>query len=111
MRNSDGYGRLRVHYGRTVISHLNYVVLVKRVRRAKGVPYAYVCHRRQGLCEVYTPQYIAPGTMAHELVHVLQAICIDRSIDFVDEKEHMAYTMDFLMARVFGYQTKEYISG
>lgn len=43
-------------------------------------------------------------TLAHEIVHVLQNICFDYSIDFVTEQEHTAYMYQFIFNSLIGYK-------
>lgn len=42
------------------------------------------------------------SVLAHEFVHVLQFICEEYAMDFVRERDHMAYTMQYLMDRSLG---------
>ena len=46
-----------------------------------------------------TPKY-AP-LFAHEMVHVLQAICEARHMKFENEIEHMAYIMSYILEELF----------
>jgi len=41
-------------------------------------------------------------TAAHEVIHVIQNICIDRHINFTKETEHMGYLMQYILAKVIG---------
>ncbi len=41
--------------------------------------------------------------IAHEVVHILQFICLDRNIDFCTETEHMGYLMQYFTGEIMGY--------
>lgn len=53
-------------------------------------------------CTVFLALKETPSGLAHELVHVLRHICIDRHMLFDDECEHMAYIMQYLMGQAVG---------
>lgn len=92
------------------IPHLNYTV---RVHTFKFPPpeipnaLAYVQEKDSNSCDLYVSSHKEnAGDLAHELVHVLQFICIQRNIDFARETEHMGYLMHWLMGEVLGYEWK-----
>lgn len=41
-------------------------------------------------------------SLAHEVLHVIQYICSDRHIDFIDEKEHCAYMLHYILNTIIG---------
>lgn len=96
-----------IHYGSVSLPHINYTV---RIRRFKPAPdgiagaSAWTQHDDKWGCTVFLPKVETPGGAAHEFVHVLRFICIDRHMLFDDESEHMAYIMQYLMGRVFNYR-------
>lgn len=54
-------------------------------------------------CRVYLPKgRILAGDLAHELIHVLQFIALERNIDFTMEREHFGYLMHWLMGEIGG---------
>ena len=56
------------------------------------------CH-----CVIYFKKNPNPCTVAHELTHALQHICEVRHMDFLEEREHMAYIMQYAMGRILGW--------
>lgn len=89
------------------LPHLNYTIFVKPFKKAPDVmPNALTyCERiNNKSCNIYVSKKNIPGDLAHELVHVLQFICIDRNIDFTSETEHMGYLMHYLMGQIMGYE-------
>lgn len=90
------------------LPHIHYTVRVRQIRRRpEGLAnaLAYVLHDNPNQCTLYLDRKkrIIPGDLAHELVHVLQFICLDRNISFTQEQEHMGYIMHYLMGRVLGH--------
>lgn len=89
------------------IPHLNYVV---KVRQFKTPPedchhsLAYVQSHGQHGCTLYIDlkKSCSPMDLAHEIVHILQFICMWRNIDFKIEQEHMGYLMQWLMGEIVG---------
>ena len=63
---------------------------------------AYVENIDNNSCAIFLGKKDSSGDIAHELVHVLQFICLARNIDFRLEKEHMGYIMHYLMGRILG---------
>lgn len=43
-----------------------------------------------------------PTLLAHEIMHVLQFLAHERNMDFLQEQEHFAYLMQFLLAEMLG---------
>lgn len=88
------------------LPHIHYKILVRPFKKDARVPnaLAYTEHNKNGVCTLYLPKgKQMPGDIAHELVHVLQFICLDRDIRFEVEQEHMGYIMHYLMGQVFGH--------
>lgn len=50
----------------------------------------------------YTNENAPVRLVAHEVIHVLGEICIDRHITFTNEKEHMGYLMQYILGRIIG---------
>ncbi|MDE2102083.1 MAG: hypothetical protein KGL39_32860 [Patescibacteria group bacterium] len=60
---------------------------------------AYVKHMCKGEVKIVLPFPLGEkrhNVLVHEIIHVLQYICEDSTIDFVAEMEHMAYIADWL---------------
>lgn len=88
------------------IPHLNYKVGVM-TRAHKDMQKQPSCERvSKSKCILWIPkQYKNQVTViAHEVIHALQFIASDRSIDMIAEQEHMGYLMQYIMARVLGYK-------
>lgn len=91
------------------IPHIHYTVFVKE---AKTPPEeisnakAWVISEDRNSCTLYIEKKPNPCQLAHELVHVLQRICLNRNITFTLEQEHMGYLMDFLMGKILGFEYK-----
>lgn len=88
------------------LPHINYTVHVLTLKKG---PFentkAYTEKGANGRsCAVYLPKKPTPSLVAHELMHVIRYICKDRHMDFLLEEEHLAYTMQYLMGRVLGYE-------
>ena len=98
---------MKVYYGKIYLPHINYTV---RIRPHKTPPAsirgagAWVRSDDKFGCTIYLHKNETPSSVAHELVHVLRYICQERMMDFEHEEEHMAYIMQHLMGRVFGYK-------
>lgn len=92
------------------IPHLNYTV---RVREAKNAPeglvnaLAWVISEGQHECTLYLEKGKPhAGDVAHEIIHILQFICLNRNIDFKLEFEHMGYLMQWLLGQVMEWEWK-----
>ena len=98
---------MKVHYGKIYLPHINYTV---RIQPHKAAPAriagagAWICSDDKYGCTIYLRPNETPSGVAHELVHALRYICIERLMDFTAESEHMAYIMQHLMGQVFGYE-------
>ena len=92
------------------IPHLNYRVRVRQLKPHPDLPHAqaWVSADDRNNCTLYLDlkHKLIAGDVAHELIHVLQAICLNRNMDFRIETEHMAYLMHWLMGEVMGYEWK-----
>jgi hypothetical protein len=88
------------------LPHIAYTVFVRRFKRApRRLPsaLAYVEYRDENSCALYLPDGSTAGDIAHEIVHVLQKICLARNMTFTLEQEHMAYLMHYMMGRITGH--------
>lgn len=87
------------------LPHINYTVRIRAYGRPprafEGVE-AWVERTSKWACTVHLKKDALASTVAHELVHVLQFICLDRHMDFILEQEHMAYIMQYLMMTIGG---------
>lgn len=94
---------MQIRYGKITIPHIGYTIHVKKFKENDRINngLAYVERTNQHSSTLYIPQ-CRNADLAHELVHVLQNICIDRNIDFITETEHMGYLMHYIYARVIG---------
>ena len=91
------------------LPHIHYTVHVKPFKKRVGVPEIaldYTERHDNNSCTVFLGKRNMPGDIAHELVHVLQFICIARNMDFCTETEHMGYIMHFLMGKIMGHSYK-----
>ena len=93
------------------INHLGYVVYIKERSKFVGdntsVAIAQQDTKDQSTIFIELPiRKINLSILAHEITHVLQYICESRGIDFKEEKEHMAYIMQYIFNEVCGYKYK-----
>ncbi len=88
------------------LPHLDYTILTKSFKRHTGVPNARAYARRidASTVHLFLPKKNMPGDLAHEVVHVLQYICNDRDMDFVQEQEHMGYLMHYILGRLMCHE-------
>lgn len=94
---------MKIKYGKIKLPHIGYTVFVRPFKENKKVNngLAYVERTSAHSSTLFTPK-CRNGDLAHELIHVLQNICIDRNIDFTTETEHMGYLMHYLFAKATG---------
>lgn len=98
------------------IPHIHYELEVLDIKKAKGITEEMLNSGCYGATEyldhksiIYIKLPLKPidiPTVCHELVHVLQNICRDKRITFINEEEHMAYIMQYLLAEIMGYELK-----
>jgi hypothetical protein len=90
------------------LPHINYTVHVFTLKkRHKILPNAkaYAQKGENGKSSaIYLPSKPTPGTVAHEVVHVLRYICEARDMSFLLEEEHMAYIAQHLTNEILGYE-------
>lgn len=60
--------------------------------------------KKESIISVRKERDAKPGLLAHEIIHVLQNIADDQGIDFVDEKEHFGYLMQYILGKILGYE-------
>lgn len=88
------------------LPHINYTVHILKFKGTKELPKA-LAYTKKGAdgrsCAIYFPKKPAPGTVAHEVVHVLRYICEAREMSFLLEEEHMAYIAQLLTNTALGY--------
>lgn len=85
------------------LPHLNYTVYVRRFKKPpKEAPNALAYTKSDDMYSstIFVSKKMRLQDIAHELVHVLQFICVDKSMDFIQEQEHMAYIMGFLFKKI-----------
>lgn len=88
------------------LPHIAYTVHVKafkphlELQNAK----AYCQREDQNSCTLFLPKRNSPPDLAHELMHVIQFIVLDRNLKFELEQEHTAYIMGHLMGTIMGYE-------
>lgn len=92
-----------------LIPHIGYTLIIKKRSAYKEPhPASYLCEKTN--TNTTTLFIDLPlerknyASLAHELVHVLQNICIDRHMVFENETEHMAYIMQFLWNKIMGFE-------
>lgn len=89
------------------LPHLNYTI---KVRPMKSPPeemptaLAYVKTEDNNTCTMYLGEKSTTGDLLHEIIHVLQKICLARNIDFGLEQEHTAYIGHYLAGEILGYK-------
>lgn len=104
--NSKGHFRPR--FQNVYIAHLDIEVRVLPMKKAKNAPAGSCAFVRNGTAddptiEMYFNDWVSPPTAAHECVHAVQFIFDRKRIDMVEEMEHGAYLVDYLLAKVLGY--------
>lgn len=87
------------------LPHIHYTLHIKQIGKLpEGLSYAYAYVKRndKNSCTLYLDQKrkVIHADVAHELIHVMQFICLDRNIDFCTETEHMGYIMHYLLAQL-----------
>lgn len=91
-----------------IIPHLGYRINVKKFKPSPTLEnaIAWVHSINSNECDIYlqgtSKQYYA--TIAHEVVHILQFICLNRNIDFTLEHEHMGYLMQYILNEITDYK-------
>ena len=98
---------MKIHYGKVYLPHINYTVWFrpfKQPPRSIANARAWIQHEGPGLCSIYLLRNESPSSVAHEITHALAYICHDLHIQFEDEFEHMAYTMQYLLGFALGYE-------
>ena len=87
------------------VPHLGFAVFV-RPRPKNSKSYAHVLYSKDGFsCQLFLPDVPSYSAVAHECVHILQAICEKYNIDFTREDEHLGYIMQYLMQEICGKKT------
>ncbi len=95
------------------IPHLHYLVMFysgkdvpKKIRALSDMPNFTVTEvgTNKSIICIKTESKNENNTIAHELIHVLRNIAIDKDIDFKEETEHFAYLMQWLMNECTGYK-------
>jgi hypothetical protein len=89
------------------LPHLNYTVRVRDIKTLKedrGSAHACIIYDNKHGCTIYLPPKCLPPAVAHEVTHVLYHICRERSMSFLNEEEHMAYIMQYVVGRILGYK-------
>lgn len=99
---------MRVHRVDVSLPHINYMVRIRPLSDVKrprpGADYqAWTVRDNRRCSTVYLPQSCAPSLLAHEIVHVLRYIVLDRHMTFEHEFEHMAYIMQYVMGQALGF--------
>lgn len=90
------------------IPHLKYKIKVKLIpipnKRPAGMESvgAYTTFYDDQNCTIFLPARSPVRVIAHEIVHVLREMCIDRNMDFIKESEHMAYIMQYILGKILG---------
>lgn len=90
------------------IPHLNYKVYYGisskefTGRQEKSVMFAENTNKNTGtIIFRKKPTELESGTVAHEIVHILQYICKRRNITMEDEIEHMGYLMHYIFNEIY----------
>ena len=85
------------------LPHIGYVVKVVRITAVPDeIPNAaaWVKREDENMSIIHLPQDAPPPVILHEIIHVLWNICKDRHMDFLEEKEHMAYLAQYIMVEI-----------
>ena len=98
------------------IPHIHYEVEVLDIKKSKGIAKDMLADKFVAVTEYLNHKSIIYinlpiktkdiPTLCHELVHVLQNICRDKRITFINEEEHTAYIFQFLLDTIMGYDLK-----
>lgn len=90
------------------LPHINYTVFIKTFEKSPkelSSAKAYTAKGADGKsCVMYLPKKVTPGTVVHEVVHVLRYICEDKNMSFLLEEEHMAYIAQYITNEALGYE-------
>lgn len=95
------------------IPHIHYFVFIKDVKKSKGeikeflknnVACREIVDNNSSIIWIKFPIKNNVGSLAHEIIHVLQHISFVRGIDFIKEEEHFAYLMQFILNKATGYE-------
>lgn len=90
------------------IPHLKYQIKVKQIplpsKRPAGMESvgAYTTFYDDQNCTIFLPKRPPIRVIAHEVVHILRQMCIERNMDFTQESEHMAYVMQYILGKILG---------
>ena len=94
------------------IPHLSYTITLKDAYR-KDMDGHPCCERiSNGECIIWMPKKVRKEvtTLAHEVTHALQFIAHSRDINMVLEQEHIAYMMQYIMAKILNIKLHNYPS-
>ena len=91
------------------LPHIHYTVHIRQFVKTPpelNHALAYVQSNDKDSCTIYMDlkSKPTPGGLSHELVHVLQFICLNRNIEFTAELEHCGYIMNYLMNRIMDFE-------
>lgn len=87
------------------IPHLGYTVIhgIK-----KHNTFTMYCEKiNNNSCAIYYPKKLSTNdlsTLAHEVVHALQYIAEARHINMINEQEHVAYLMQYILNEILGFR-------
>lgn len=93
------------------IPHLAYTINIKvdlkQFTGSQSTWRAFAQHDNSYSSTIYLrekPKLEKVFLVSHEVMHCLQWMCRDRNIDMEYESEHMAYLMQYVLGRAFGYK-------
>ena len=89
------------------LPHINYTVKFRLFKKPpETISNAIVWIKRDDAnsCTIFSPAKTLPSSLAHEIMHAIQYICIDRHMRIENEIEHTAYLMQYLLGQALGYE-------
>lgn len=100
MKIGKAYKILIPHLGYTVLYGVNPKEFTGR--QEKVVMFAENTNKNTGTIVFRkVPTDLESGTVAHEIIHILQFICCRRNIVMEDEREHMGYLMQYIFNEIY----------
>lgn len=102
---------------KVIIPHLAYTIYLKDLRKPSKVVkdamkdstfvYKACCEKGTHFSAIYMFLPIKESdipTLCHELTHAMQNICESKGIDFIRERESIAYMYQYALNELLGYE-------
>lgn len=104
-RKNEGFS-IQYQSMKIKLEHIGYTIYIKNIEKSEHNFFACVEEVDSHSSIMWLPPKIQQkdySLIAHEVIHVLQNICEARKMNFLIEKEHMAYLMQFILNKITGY--------